>query len=309
METKWASLISFGATVDLLKDVLPIDEKLSAETVRNHLHKVADRIDSELGDEQHFFTEGCQNTWEKMPIPKGPIIVGIDGGYVRSREKHRSHFEVMVGKIMPKNQPNRYIGFVQNHDTKPRRRLYQMLKDQGWQENQHITFMMDGGDTVRNLALEMAPVSEYILDWFHITMRITVMGQYAKGLINHNQDEGRKIARLLRQIKGFLWNGNLREASMTIDDLVMDIEFIETNYPSIKAFKKAACEFETYINNNAFMIPNYAERRRYKERVSTGFVESTVNVVVGKRFCKKQQMRWSKSTHLFYFIIISNLCI
>ncbi|NRA85933.1 MAG: hypothetical protein HRU28_00780 [Rhizobiales bacterium] len=31
------------------------------------------------------------------------------------------------------------------------------------------------------------------------------------------------------------------------------------------------------------------------KRVSTGFVESTVNVVVGKRFCKKQQMRWSKS--------------
>lgn len=38
------------------------------------------------------------------------------------------------------------------------------------------------------------------------------------------------------------------------------------------------------------MIPNYAERRRYGERVSTGFVESTVNTVVGKR----QQMRWSK---------------
>ena len=30
------------------------------------------------------------------------------------------------------------------------------------------------------------------------------------------------------------------------------------------------------------------------ERVSTGFVESTVNTVVGKRFGKRQQMRWSK---------------
>ncbi len=43
------------------------------------------------------------------------------------------------------------------------------------------------------------------------------------------------------------------------------------------------------------MIPNYSERRRYGERVSTGFVESTVNTVVGKRFCKPQQMRWSKN--------------
>jgi len=42
------------------------------------------------------------------------------------------------------------------------------------------------------------------------------------------------------------------------------------------------------------MIPNYAERRRYGERVSTGFVESAINTVVGKRFGKRQQMRWSK---------------
>ena len=42
------------------------------------------------------------------------------------------------------------------------------------------------------------------------------------------------------------------------------------------------------------MIPNYAERRRYGERVSTGFVESAIDTVVGKRFGKRQQMQWSK---------------
>jgi len=58
----------------------------------------------------------------------------------------------------------------------------------------------------------------------------------------------------------------------------------------MKAFRKAADEFNTYIVNNSGMIPNYAERRRYGQRVSTAFVESTVNVVVGKRFSKRQQM-------------------
>ena len=33
---------------------------------------------------------------------------------------------------------------------------------------------------------------------------------------------------------------------------------------------------------------------RYGERISTGFVESTVNQVISKRFCKKQQMQWTK---------------
>ncbi len=60
------------------------------------------------------------------------------------------------------------------------------------------------------------------------------------------------------------------------------------------ALRKTATEFETYIANNKNMIPNYAERRRYGERVSTGFVESTVNTVVGKRRGGRQQMRWSK---------------
>lgn len=118
--------------------------------------------------------------------------------------------------------------------------------------------------------------------------------QYVKGLAHRNEEDAEKLARLLRQITGFLWNGNLHDGHAAIEDLVIDLEDVETDYASIKALRKAALEFETYITNNASMIPNYAERRRYGERVSTGFVESTVNTVVGKRFGKRQQMRWSK---------------
>ena len=42
------------------------------------------------------------------------------------------------------------------------------------------------------------------------------------------------------------------------------------------------------------LIPNYGERYRNGEAIATGFVESTVNQVVSKRFCKKQQMQWTK---------------
>src|SRR5713101_3122386 len=56
---------------------------------------------------------------------------------------------------------------------------------------------------------------------------------------------------------------------------------------------KAVKEFHTYITNNAGFIPNYGERYRHGERISTGFVESTVNQVISKRMVKKQQMQWS----------------
>ena len=104
------------------------------------------------------------------------------------------------------------------------------------------------------------------------------------------------MARKLRQIKGYLWNGNLHDGQLVIDDLVADLEECETASEITKVLQKAANDILTYISNCAWMIPNYAERRRYGERVSTGFVESTVNTVLGKRFCNRQQMRWMNQT-------------
>jgi hypothetical protein len=45
--------------------------------------------------------------------------------------------------------------------------------------------------------------------------------------------------------------------------------------------------------------PNYGERHRCGEALSSAFVESTVNQVVSKRMVKKQQMRWlPRGAHL-----------
>ena len=67
-------------------------------------------------------------------------------------------------------------------------------------------------------------------------------------------------------------------------------------------------EFGTYIDNNASGIVNYGERHRCGERISTGFVESTINQLVAKRFVKKQQMRWTpRGAHLLLQIRVQAL--
>ena len=65
----------------------------------------------------------------------------------------------------------------------------------------------------------------------------------------------------------------------------------------IRAYSAAAeklaaglAEFEIYIRNNREFIPNFGERHRPGETISTAFVESTINQVVSRRFVKKQQM-------------------
>ena len=49
-----------------------------------------------------------------------------------------------------------------------------------------------------------------------------------------------------------------------------------------------------YSHNQNF-IPNYGDRYRHGEKISTAFAESAVNQVVTKRMVKKQQMRWTES--------------
>lgn len=62
---------------------------------------------------------------------------------------------------------------------------------------------------------------------------------------------------------------------------------------SAKKLAKAATDFQIYIANNAAFIPNYGEKYRNGEAISSAMAESTVNQVVSQRMVKKQQMQWT----------------
>ena len=57
---------------------------------------------------------------------------------------------------------------------------------------------------------------------------------------------------------------------------------------------RATAGLVTYIGNNSAAIADYAERWDHGETISTAFAESTVDLIVSRRFAKKQQMQWSK---------------
>lgn len=80
LETKGASLVSSGATVQLLTEVLPLDDQPGAAGVRNHLQHVAERAEAALGNEQLACIEGCPRDWGALPPPPAPLTVGLDGG-------------------------------------------------------------------------------------------------------------------------------------------------------------------------------------------------------------------------------------
>ena len=242
LEAKFAGLASYGLSARLLAEVLPLGRPLHATAVRLHTQALAQRLEDELGTEQSSFIEGCQAAWEELPRPGMPIVVGIDGGYVHSsgqRSRRDGWFEVIAGKSIPHDGKAKCFGYVQTYDTKPKRRLFDVLASQGMAANQQVTFLTDGADDVRDLPLYLNPGSEHLIDWFHITMRLTVLGQMAKGpagadlrtrrgawctdlddddLRHLGEDLGR-VPRQLERLKWFLWHGNVFRALQVTGDL------------------------------------------------------------------------------------------
>jgi hypothetical protein len=315
LETKWSSLMSYDMTAKLLEDTLPMDAPVHASTIREHVCSVAQRLENELGQEQWSFIEGCQRDWNQLPQPDGPLTVGIDGGYVRGRNKE-GHFEVIAGKSLlafrreqdqKEELSSKCFAFVQTYDEKPKRRLFEVLRSQGLQMNQQVDFLSDGGEDVRNVQLYLNPEAEHLLDWFHVTMRLTVLTQTAKGApetigAGEEQYELRsKVLKQLESIKWYLWHGNVFQALQRLTDLEMDLDAaaFDNKNETLRKLLKGVEELHTYVDRNQKFIPNYGERYRNGERIASGFVESAVNQVISKRMSKRQQMQWTqRGAHL-----------
>lgn len=76
LEAKWVSLVSYGTTVKLLEEVLPLESHPSS--IFNNLKKVSTRLEAELGEEKYAYIEGCQRDWNQLPRPDIPITGPVE---------------------------------------------------------------------------------------------------------------------------------------------------------------------------------------------------------------------------------------
>jgi hypothetical protein len=227
-------VIADGLTANLLKEVLPIGESTNGATLRNHLHRVARRLEEDVATTPDHL-DGCPREWAALPGPGKPIVLGIDGGYLRRWDKKKRNFEVIVGKGLASGNSKRF-GFVQSRDPQPRRRLLRVLTTQGMQANQQITFLSDGADNLRTLQWATYPESEHILDWFHISMRLTVLKQFVRGMIHTDPDKGEQIKNDLDRTKWFLWHGNVACVLNALDDIMVHVGGPDLGYEKRQKF-------------------------------------------------------------------------
>jgi hypothetical protein len=141
------------------------------------------------------------------------------------------------------------------------------------------------------------------VDWFHITMRLTVMMNTAKSLpplLPAGQEETAggvdrdQVAKELERLKWLLWHGNTFRADQVLSWLEDDLDSEDPGETQRKLAKHLK-EFAGYIRANTAWIPNYGERHRCGEAISSAFVESTVNQVVSNGWSKSSRCAGHRS--------------
>jgi hypothetical protein len=256
LESRWASLVSYGLTVRALRDFLPVDAALNATSVRRDSLRVARRLEADLGPEPVFPLAGCPGGCASLPPPPEPITVGLDGGYLRHWEHKQTHFVAIVGECVPADGPAKRFGFVQSHDPKPRRHLAEVLRGQGLQHNQQLVFLSDGEDSLRQLQCYLRPHSQHVLDWFHLTMQLTTVGQSLKGLTRLDAERAAELQEALEHTKWNLWHGRVKRALEWLRRIEHRMWQFASRYARFSALARAVHGFQRYLWRNSHLIPN-----------------------------------------------------
>lgn len=100
--------------------------------------------------------------------------------------------------------------------------------------------MSDGGEDVRRVKEYLHPNSEHLIDWFHITMRLTVLQQQTKSLRAEQEEVGAAASKQVESIKHLLWHGNAQEALDRLVNFMMEPRsHSEALSPSRKACRRS----------------------------------------------------------------------
>ena len=296
VQSELAAVLPYARSAELLSKLLPIGAGNSASTVRARTLHVGQCLELELT------AAPVKRPGRRTPQPH-VTTVGLDGGYVRHCHPAVGHsFEIIAGRVMADDGSQRSVGFVRTVDQHSRMRVQRAVAEHG-KSSENLMAFTDGDSRLRDLQLSVLPEATHILDWYHLTRRLTVLSNVVRSREAAQQLPPREHARIsnwVDSIKWRLWHGRPVTAIARLDALVNLLGRPSLADKTVVArARKLAAGLRQYLENNAESLPDYGRRYRAGERVSTAFVESAVNQIIDKRMSKSQQMRWSpQSAHL-----------
>ena len=289
---RYAALVPFGKAAALLSELLPLGGSLHASTVRNRTLRVGAEVVR-------------ANTAETMKTPTpaasgGPVVVGLDGGYVRNRHRAEGRrFEVIAGKVIHADGAQHRFAFARMGQAVTAEAFRQALAAAGVGADTPATVLCDGDAGLWRLQREVLPNATVVLDWWHAAVRFEHALQAARSLGRDTADArlSGTAVRGLERAKWRLWHGRWPGCRRRLAALCRWTECRTVReVAGIDKLRQRTADLLSYLEHNEAALVHYDARRRQGEPIATSFVESAVDEIIAWRMNKAQQMRWSRAT-------------
>src|SRR5215211_7352981 len=154
---RYAALVPFGKVAALLSELLPMGGAQNAGTVRNRTLRVGEKV-----VQQHSTGTVKRSSAQAAR----PVVVGLDGGYVRSRHRPERHFEVIAGKVIDARGAQHRFAFARNGPATASAAFRQALSAAGVHTGTPATVLCDGDAGLWRLQRAALPGATIVLDWW-----------------------------------------------------------------------------------------------------------------------------------------------
>jgi len=287
--------------MDLL---LPSSGRDNHVTIRNHTVTIGKSI-------QHArpVRQWCEET-------KPNAELGIDVGYVRrarcnckgSGKDNRaeagnqsSSIAVVVAAVCQVGEQPRVWASAMPRTKRLNQEMTRFLEVSGYGDPSEVVVLTDGARDLVGVAHDLPYDSEWILDWAHIGRMLRRVDQAIAPLAyGRLTDSGSafELWDLFVRFRHYVWTGDSVAWQQFAAKLAHLLDLREKRDPAASSqIKKASYSLSnvvTYLESNLESLIDYRTWQRVGRRISTGFVESSINRIVGRRMCKSQHMRWSR---------------
>ncbi|MGI4942979.1 MAG: ISKra4 family transposase [Janthinobacterium lividum] len=289
---RYAAMVPFGKAAALLSELLPVSGTQHASTVRSRTLRVG--------------TEVVQaNTAETAkqptaPATGGPVVVGLDGGYVRSRHRTEGRrFEVIAGKVIHADGAQHRFAFTRTGPAVTAEVFRAALAAAGVGAGTPAAVLCDGDAGLWRLQREVLPNAMPVLDWWHAAVRFEHALQSARSLGAGTADArlSGTAVRGLERAKWRLWHGRWPGCRRRLAALCRWTECrTAREVAGSDKLRQRTADLLSCLQHNEAALVHYNARRRRGEPIATSFVESAVDEIIAWRMNKAQQMRWNRTT-------------
>ncbi|MFJ4291114.1 ISKra4 family transposase [Cupriavidus sp. NPDC089707] len=288
--------------MDLL---LPTSGRDSHVTIRNHTMAVG----------KYLLHARPVRRWceERKPIAE----LGIDVGYVkRARSNHKgagkdnraeayqssSSIAVVVAALGQSGKQPRVWASAMPRTKRLHEEMMNFLEDSGYNDPNEVCVVTDGARDLAGVADNLPFDTEWVLDWAHIGRMMRHVDQAIAPLAYGRLTADGSVFELWETFVRFrsdVWTGQTVRWQNLAQTLFRLLELRKELDPKWSRAAEQACDkllnLVCYLNSNLDSLIDYRTRQRVGLRIATGFVESSINRIIGRRMCKSQHMRWSRT--------------